>query len=270
MGLLASWRESLDILRPKNLKQFMLLTMNAWLQAWKAGWLFISLLLFGGLFGLDVLRYFAGNLFYLESNSFYYWFGVLVRVSLITLFLISSRPSIRLKESSYFLAMIRDFLLPILAMYVILTYTLSSLLLFNAGSGPEGFLVLVRVVLFDILFFNFMLFFLFFELFYLDARPWNIAALFASLRNGVVFLWYNLSLIWGGLLLQGIITGLIALLMYLLYSVFADLLRSMAHQYPTLINFLVFVIGYVFSTLFLTFWVNVYIKRVRDNPSLYV
>jgi hypothetical protein len=254
MGLLASWRESLDILRLKNLKQFMLLTFNAWLQAWKVAWLPITLVFLGNELAQNYLRNTV-------NKSFSYTVMPLVQMSVIVIFLMSSRPSIRQKDSRYFVTMIRDYLIPIFVVYAGLKYLFASL---------DLRLGLAMSILYTMLYFSYMIAVPFFVLFYLDTRPWNLMALINSLRNGAVFLWYNLILLWIAMGLQIFITILLVYVLYSLPASYGDWLSSVASHYPIVVDFVLFGLGQLLFSLALAFCTNVYIKRVRDNPSLYV
>jgi len=239
MKLLSSWKESLEIFYPKNFKTFVLLTLNAWLQTWKVGWVYfvtILALFCWSISGITIsfLMLVAHFIKYAAAHT------------LIALYLMAVRPSVTKKNYSYFLHMVWSFGIQLVLLSLALPYV-----------GP-----IMPPVIFEI----FVVYTLFFIMFLLDSSG-DIFCL-RSLKNAAVFFLYNLPLVVLGIALQVLTAVLLLLLLYFGYSSIADDLRKL-DQGSAMLNFCVFSIGFVALTLYLTFWVGVYVKRTRDDAALY-
>lgn len=231
MNLIQSWKESLRLLEPQNLKSFLLVTVKAFLDVYRTinrplasrgNWVAL---------GVIVILIFLTNII-----KVFQWFALEALVlSAILHFLffvaiLAMRPSTALKDWDYFYAYMSRF-------WVLLIITV--------------FLGLSRLYIIPLSFITYM----FFLLFAFDTRG-SIGEMLIALRNGLLMMIYNLPicvLLW----------GVLALVNLALYS-----LVGLALGYFGGLTVAVF-LYIVFVPIEIAFITNLYIKFVHSQSSLY-
>ncbi len=128
MNLLEAWKDSLEILRPKNFKLFLLVTLNSIVQTYKT--LITRLGLFIGLFfaALFVFSFVVPRTYAYAVVVFA--FAVLFVLLLLFATILAARPSTLKKNISYFLSYKKHFL-----------YFVVCLALFGVAVSALGFLL---------------------------------------------------------------------------------------------------------------------------------
>jgi hypothetical protein len=236
--ILSSWKDSLSLLKPSSLKLLGLVTLNAWVKAWRVGWMFVlPPLLIIALQHLLTRGASVGMIFMMLAVSGCF-------------FIAAARPSIGRKDAHYFA-------LKFNSMWLIL---IIGRLIVDVGE-PLTRIFLVWMELLPLL--------TFFILFLFDSEPsltftkiklLGFRAFLKAIRNTLVLVVHTLPLLLVGFLVQ-------------ILALFAGAFVLMPLHVKEG-NFIVGMLGPIYlvivASLLICFWVNVYIKRIHDQPSLYI
>jgi len=251
MALLASWKESLEIFYPRNFKTFALLTFNAWVKAWKVVWPYA----FGVLGAMFILSWLQGGFVSVWgfSRIIDLW-----RPMLIVLFLAAVRPSVGLKDVTYYRSLaLKLMILAVLPWVTVIVgeQLVASVPMYLWQQSLWTLYYICNILLVLLVWHVGAYAYVFFSLFLLDMP---MTGWYRAVKNTFVFFVYNAPVCWMVMLLELIVFG----------TAFLSLSRlTYSDQLQTLVSIMVWVL---LTTLFLALWTNIYIKRVRDNPNLYV
>lgn len=258
-GLLKSWADSLKVFIPGNFKLFFLVTLKSFLEGGKVflkyfWWL---LLLAGGLFylfkstlGFSGLVPISPYLF-LTVRAFWAW---VMPFTLIFFWIASIRPSIGIKDGSYFLRYATYFVSLIVSMSIVfLSGVTVTALLFTLFPNTE----LVGLALYH----GVTTLLSCYVLFFLLESDGSLRSVFNVLKQALMFIVYNLPglIIFGGLFIAvSLLVGPVAV-----SAVSSVSNMSFAAAYAFYIGSL------LFQFIALCFLHNYFIKRVHDHSELY-
>lgn len=231
MNLLVSWKDSVQILRPRNLKPFLLVTLKTVIDTYRCmnrpltdrgNWVLAGILV-TLIILTNVIK--LWNIFWLEAlilNSLNYF--------LIFMFCLGMRDSTIQKNKDYFFSYTRKF------WYLLVTLVI-------VGTTP----IFVIPFLF--------MWYVFFMLFTLDSFG-AMKDVVRAARSGAVMIWYNLPLC-------AVIFFVLGLLNIALYESVTRMLGYWGGLTIATILYLIFI------PIEVALLVNVYIKRLHDQPELY-
>lgn len=266
--LFDSFKRSLSIFIPENLKLFMLVTVNATIKVYKTviytlWWLFVAI------FGIDIFIHYYNNFYYelkgfeivMSHGAFYFFF---IR-SIIFLFVVAlaSRSSIYKKDIRYFFSYLKHFIYFVFAILVLQILFVQI----PYFVWPLSFVLIMRSIPF-VLFIS--PFYIFSALFFMDSKD-EAGALVTSFFKALkmigynypfLFISYSIFFVMNQILYPRLLVAYLMLSGYILQNYSSTLLQIIFIRAFEYIYFflMVFVICY-----FVTF----YIKSIRDNFHLY-
>ena len=231
MNIMVSWKDSLKLLKPENLKPFLLVTLKTTVDTYKfmnhplpvrGNWFMAAVLIL--LISLtNSIKLF--NLFWLQG-----FLDDVLFFGMYFIFCVGMRPSVDLKSWEYFKFYLSQFWY-LLALFLVLGLT--------------------NIFIIPFLFIGFI-FFLFFAL---DTRG-SFSELIQAARNAGVMIVYNLPLM---------------TVLYLVIStmhIFVYYLVRLALSYWGGLTMVV-ILYLIFIPIAVAFISNIYIKRLHDQPELY-
>lgn len=252
MQLLQSWKDSLSLLKPSNLKLFCLVTLKLLISTYKT--LLVYFWWFGLLLGVSYYVNIIPNItnFYLLIP----WY--IKRVLIIFVVLLTARPSIGIKDYTYFMNYWRHFIYALFFYCVIAPaiavtdFFLLNFVFFGSGMGPQEpgqaiFVGLFTLPIVGFIFACLMMISLFMVLFLLDSDGTLKSAL-SSLWRGTKMFWYNLPFC---LIFMGV--------RYLVVFSFLSLLPIV---YSSVVIDFLFPVSLCFIT-------NFYVKKLHEQFTVY-
>lgn len=254
----SSWRDSLKIMIPKNFKLFLLVTLNAFIQALKPmvislWWFFIPW------FGLEVASFWGYRFTYAISLEAYILLLILLRQAALFLLYLSVRPSVKIKNNAYYLSYFFRFILFVLSDWGV-WFGLNAAYqypIFNKIMHYGLFLLpwTPLYLISPIVIFTFF--------FYLDSDG-SILSLLRSIWQGFKMLIYNYPFC----VLSMSVLYAILIAGSWIHTIILSSLDSYAIQLGVIGIFaLLFVI---FLILTICYFNNFYVKKVHDQFNLYM
>ncbi|MCX5925170.1 MAG: hypothetical protein NT124_02645 [Candidatus Dependentiae bacterium] len=245
MGLLAAWKESLDILRPHNLKLFMLVTLNTFVQGCKVFmrsviWWFIPLIIAYNYFFNTVVR----DLLYSVGDQAFINYVTIV-LPMNGVFFLSSlmiHPSVKRKTIGYFFSW-RNLIIGLI--YFIYTSFICYTLVFRGPFVPtllHGIIAMIIWMIYSVLF-----------LFFLLDSDISLAAIGQSMVRAAKMVLYNAPAFL--LIMILLLISFIALVSLLPYQLFKEI---------TPVPHCALFLGLISAIN------NIYIKKLHDNKNLYL
>ena len=255
MQLLQAWKDSLTILRPKNLKLFCLVTLKSILSTYKTlisnfGWLLLSIAI--------PLCFFTRS-----AEGIWGLFGVyVVFIWLSYLIFLAARPSITRKDLAYFTGfkwhalwntLLYFYLIPAL---MAVFYGLLNFAFFGNIFGPQGAGMSIFVAIFTLptlaIIFSILMFISFFSLLFLLDSDGSIKSFGMSLVRGIKMFLYNLPFCLLFMIIFAILFGALVLL-------FGEFMGS---SFNTIFIPLLLPVPLCFIT-------NFYIKKLHEQFAVY-
>ena len=254
--LIASWRESLMLLRPSALKMFGLLTLNSWVKAWKVCWMYvtpIAVVTFAIVEHRPINGTFIGESY---SRAVYLLLAGLINFLILigmtvasSLFIAAARPSVARKDGSYFLRILFHYI-PVIALLRLGIFLPKPMGMWWAR------LLMVTMITPVMLFFTVFLF---------DMPAWRLKSYWRAIRNAVTLFVFNFPLCLVAMIAQGIL--------YIPAGLLVALSTADKKGTSTLLwlcGTAGFILFCVLMSLTTCYWVNLYVKRVHDQPNLYM
>jgi hypothetical protein len=244
--LIASWRESLTLLRPASLKMFGLLTLNAWIKAWKACWMYVVPLVAVILVEVQT-GYFSGKIFVRPWVPLAQVAIIVLITVASSLFVAATRPSVAKKDGAYFFR--------ILLNYIPIIVLLRLGIFFPKPMGMLWARLLVATMITPIM--------LFFTLFLFDTPAWSFKSYWRAIRNAVILFVFNLPLCLVAMVGQGVL----CMPTVLLTAWSIALKHGALSELLDVASIFLFCLG---ISLMTCYWANLYTKRLYDQPNLYM
>ncbi len=257
-----SWRDSLALFLPKNLKLFCLVTLNACIQTATVFFKYWSWLI-----AIDIVLYLFfvwmgplidNHLGNFGERFFLIWIFCVVPLCLYFFLMLSLRPSIMHKDYDYFFSYLRVF-------PQFLLFNIISVALLTVGFMIQG-IPYVWVVL-PALLINFYSFFITGVFFLLDSDG-SMISFFKSFSNAFKMIIYNYPF-------YCISYAIFSFIFYISNYIFSPVNPFVAYSESTtsvigLMGILLLLYYFIFSLIYLCWFNNFYIKRVHDQFNLYI
>jgi len=243
MTLLQAWADSLSLLKPKNLKLFLLVTVKSIIDAYKVllkyWWCLFAIIVL--LYGAIFLQVDIVTCLWADKMATYFFYDILVFATLVAV-----RPSLEQKNWAYFRRYI-IYVVPVILIYFVPLVLLTLILL------PLGLLIPVTVVMSPVYIFS--------TLFLLDS-PGKLKDFLRSFLRALKMVIYNFPL----LIVVGVIFELPKYIFNYHVNISPLLIAGVTiMQISAIFN----ILSILLTPIAICFYTNMYIKQLHGQFDLY-
>lgn len=255
MTLVQAWIDSIQLLKPKNLQLFVMVTLKSIIEAYK--------LLFKYFWWLFILQLICAGLVF--SISWYFIIPMVIIPDLLFFMVcVITRPSIAKKDCAYFRSQLYYFIYFISLQLIgaLVGYLLSYL------SNPFSLVITLKSSSEFNLFFPWVVFLV---LFFLDAEK-NLKNFFVSIWSALKMIIFNFPIVLCIFVFLYIFNSSVVFLFTKLTEGIFQLLIALGLRWRFLINIttLNIIVPLLLLPISICTYANIYIKKLHDQFDLYV